>query len=460
MKIWINKCVEDHKQSGFEEALVFNINVPGRSGLIASNIRDGWYKVLGAKSVSTLCEDLFIIALSVFATDKRIPRKLSEDGWTRKLCLNIPVFNLEKWKYSEKELEKMLAFLSGDIWTVNFRQCNIENRYKSKRKREPVRHDELSNIDAVSLFSGGLDSYCGAYEFLSKGISVAFVSYKEYGKLENIQREIINDLEQTFPNTSKLLLPFTAKAYAPIGGASLTAENTSRSRSFLFLCAAICIAVIIRENIPVYIPENGFIGLNLPLTPSRYGSCSTRTTHPYFLHNLNKLLQQIGISHRIINPYAFTTKREMVQRFKDAPRFMNNVSKTISCSHPCNGRWHHMNQPENCGYCYPCLIRQSSLLDISDENEHYTYNPISLEYVLQATNNRRSDLVDLLSAISLAKNSTDPAIIARIKKTGQLSKDEAAAFLRLYKATIDDLIELFSRDPELLRVMGITNATD
>lgn len=59
-------------------------------------------------------------------------------------------------------------------------------------------------------------------------------------------------------------------------------ENTSRGRSLLFLCAALSVAGILGENVPVYIPENGFIGLNIPLTGGRKGTCSTRTTHPYF----------------------------------------------------------------------------------------------------------------------------------------------------------------------------------
>ena len=71
-------------------------------------------------------------------------------------------------------------------------------------------------------------------------------------------------------------------------------------RSFLFLCIALTIAGIIGNDIPVYIPENGFIGLNIPLTNSRKGSCSTRTTHPYFISSFNEMLKIIGIENQII----------------------------------------------------------------------------------------------------------------------------------------------------------------
>ena len=154
------------------------------------------------------------------------------------------------------------------------------------------------------------------------------------------------------------------------------------------------------------------------------------------------------------------TKREMIQEHKDTKGFLDCVSKTISCSHPCNTRWHGKSQPENCGYCYPCLIRQSSLLDVIVPNEHYTFNALSYDYILSATDSRRSDLVDLLSSISAAVKSTDQALLKRIKQTGQLSKEESLAFLRLYKATISDLLELFSRDKDLMRMIGIEYASN
>ena len=396
----------------------------------------------------------------MFAADKRISRSFSSDGWTRKLHLSIPVIEYSHWNSMRTSLEKMLSFLSGDIWTIDFRECEPTNRYQDNHKRPPQKLVSLETYDAVSLLSGGLDSYCGAYELLSQGKNVIFVGFKEFGKLEQIQNEIVHHFNESFPETSKMLFTFTAKAYKPLGIEKLPAENTSRSRSFLFLAAAICVAEAIGVNKPVYIPENGFIGLNLPLTPGRKGSCSTRTTHPYFLKMLNQLFLQLGISHKIINPYAFMTKREMIQEHKDTKGFLDCVSKTISCSHPCNTRWHGKSQPENCGYCYPCLIRQSSLLDVIVPNEHYTFNALSYDYILSATDSRRSDLVDLLSSISAAVKSTDQALLKRIKQTGQLSKEESLAFLRLYKATISDLLELFSRDKDLMRMIGIEYASN
>src|SRR5699024_11092274 len=98
-------------------------------------------------------------------------------------------------------------------------------------------------------------------------------------------------------------------------------ENTSRGRSLLFLCAALSIAGILGADIPVYIPENGFIGLNIPLTNGRKGTCSTRTTHPFFLSGLKDILQTVGITNPIRNFFAYSSKREIVNLVKDKEAF-------------------------------------------------------------------------------------------------------------------------------------------
>lgn len=403
---------------------------------------------------------LYIISLCVFAADKRIPRNRTPDGWTRGMHLNIPVLEEEKWNSVKKDLEKALSYLSGDMWELTFRRSTEANRYVDKHKRQPIRNCMLNSVGSISLFSGGLDSFCGAYDLLSRGQNTIFVGFKEYGKLESVQIDLMDNLNRNFPDVCKMLFTFTAKAYCPIGGQSLSPENTSRSRSFLFICAALCVAEIVGDDIPVYIPENGFIGLNLPLTPGRSGSCSTRTTHPYFLKMLNGLLEKLGIRHRIINPFAFSTKREMVNQFIDYPGFVENIHKTISCSHPCNGRWEGRSEPENCGYCYPCLIRQSSLVNVTVPHERYGNNTLSLQYLMNTTNAKKSDFVDLLSSVSTASKSADEELLRRIKATGRLTQGEALAFLRLYKSTIEDIIQLIAVDPELMRIVGLAHETN
>lgn len=91
----------------------------------------------------------------------------------------------------------MLSFLSGDIWKFSFRPASTENRYQDFHKREPRRNEVLDHINAVSLFSGGMDSYCGAYELLSQGNNVVFVGFKEYDRLKDVQADLLNGIQAT-----------------------------------------------------------------------------------------------------------------------------------------------------------------------------------------------------------------------------------------------------------------------
>ena len=112
-------------------------------------------------------EDLFVIGLSVFALDKRIARNLFSDSWTRQIEVSIPVLEMDKWNNCEAQWNKILSFLTGDEWKISFRQATTEyGTHKSSNRK----HIDVSGCDCVSLFSGGLDSYCGAIKLLQEGI--------------------------------------------------------------------------------------------------------------------------------------------------------------------------------------------------------------------------------------------------------------------------------------------------
>ena len=84
-----------------------------------------------------------------------------------------------------------------------------------------------------------------------------------------------------------------------------------RSRSLLYLALGLAAAAGFGAATPLIIPENGWISLNPPLTANRLGSCSTRTTHPYFLEQLTGLWRAAGLANPLVNPYQGLTKGEI-----------------------------------------------------------------------------------------------------------------------------------------------------
>ncbi len=450
MQIWINKNSNEKPKESCKDAFIFSLNRKEYS-TIYSNISDTWLRV-GNLSISPIYEDLFVIAISVFAIDKRVSRSLFTDCWTRTIDVSIPVIELEQWQSVKPLWDRTLNFLTGDIWNVSFRKT--ENQYSLRTHSSRIKID-ISGCDVVSLFSGGLDSFCGAIELLNQGKSPCLFGHNEYPKLRFKQEKLCDMFRKEYPSQMASFVSFTANSRAPLNEAGKLngSENTSRGRSLLFLCGALTIAGIFGDTTPVYIPENGFIGLNIPLTNSRKGSCSTRTTHPYFIKCFKELIVGVGIQNPILNFYAYKTKREIVDSVKDTVSFKRGYAETISCSHPCLPRLNKSGDreyPKNCGYCYPCLIRRSSLLDVDTVNDRYSYESISLDFLKQfSESDRISDFSAVISAVYRYKNVDDNEIKRWIRCTGQLTNDEVEKFLHVYKSTMDDLVELLSKDQRL-----------
>lgn len=456
MRFWIDKEQESQPVEMWKDAYVFTINRKKYS-TIFTNITDIWYRMDQLK-IDAIYEDLFIIGISIFALDKRISRRLFKDCWTRDIYVSIPVLEHDVWKNTNKKWETMLGFLTGDIWHIEFRKSEVVYSHRENSNRK---HLNIQECDCVCLFSGGLDSLCGAIKLLEEGASPCLVGHNEYPKLRKKQKSFVEIFQDIYAEQKVEFISFTANARSPISsteGQLRGSENTSRGRSLLFLCAALSIAGILGREVPVYIPENGFIGLNISLTKSRKGTCSTRTTHPHFLKQFSQILEIVGIRNSIINFFAFNTKREIVNLVKDTKAFQDCYSYTISCSHPCLARYNKQGAneyPINCGYCYPCLIRKSSILDVEEDNK-YSYAGSSYEFLKEnEENDKGADLRALLSSIYRYKHIDEKELKRYIRNVGELTTEEVDKFMRLYKSSMEDLIELFTADERMKEYLDL-----
>lgn len=153
------------------------------------------------------------------------------------------------------------------------------------------------------------------------------------------------------------------------------------------------------------------------------------------------------------------TKREIVNRVKAMPLFSTGADLTISCSHPCLPRWKQdgdRTYPKNCGYCYPCLIRRSSLLDIQDDSRLYSYDSIDLEFIRQhSSGNKINDLKAVISSIYKYIRLDDAELKRLIMCSGNLTSEEIESFLQVYKNTMNDLIQLFSKSTDMKEYIGL-----
>ena len=319
--------------------------------------------------------DFLILGALMFAADTRISRATeSQDSWTREIQLVLPVSEPKKWQDATPLLEKMLKFLTGDIWTFNFlpRPRGFSKLVSVKSKFIKRSYSE------IALFSGGLDSLIGAIDGLETGRSQLFISHAGDSQTSVAQEKCLEELKNKYKevafNRLRVWMNFPKQIFQGI-----MPENTMRGRSFLFFSIGVFAGSGFSGDFVLRAPENGLIALNVPLDPLRLGSLSTRTVHPFYLACWNELISMMDLSGRIENPYWNKTKGEMIAECLNPKLLKRLIPITLSCSSPAKGRWQkHSN--EQCGYCLPCLIRRAGVekaLGRGKDPTRYTFSDLT-----------------------------------------------------------------------------------
>lgn len=354
--------------------------------------------------------DLWYISLMVYYADRKILRKGNYDNWTRKIKLYIPVLEKEKWDLNKDLLINMISYLSGDIWEIEFRKRELNEKEEKISKGIQNWYVGKKFVpDEFCMLSGGLDSFIGAIDLLSENKKIAFVGHYGGGKgVKPFQDNVNKLLKSKFLIDDKYFFNFNA---TPIKGI----EDSTRTRSFMFFTHAIILASCMRKKIALNIPENGLISLNIPLTNSRLGSSSTRTTHPYYMDNLQTLLLKLGVNVILKNPFQFKTKGEMLLECKNLDFIKENYIYTMSCSHPDQVRYIKDTKPKHCGTCLPCTIRRASILKAFND-DLTIYNDVSYK-----NNKAKTELKSFKIGVKDFKNNESSKF--RIQIAGKLEKN-------------------------------------
>lgn len=312
--------------------------------------------------------DLVRLAALVYAADRSVTRRSNGSSWSqRRLQLHIPVTDPDPWHANLARWEALLGFLSGDAWSLSFHPARLP--------ATPTVAYRYSGAQRVVLLSGGADSAVGALlsqQQLGKQRQLLF-SHVGATNLAPRQRDVAERIAALTDNRD---LPhhqirFSRKAAQP-DGHRFPDERSTRTRSLLFLALGLAMASI--EQVELHIPENGFASLNLPLGADQRGSVSTRTTHPYFLHELSRLATATGAHAPIANPLSTMTKGEMFARVSDLVG-VKAASEFLSVTHSCGHTGHRsLGHPvlSHCGVCFGCLLRRASFL-ASGLPDHTTY---------------------------------------------------------------------------------------
>lgn len=388
--------------------------------------------------------DFFRFATAAYCADLLVPHSTAFDRWSRDITLHLPVANRPAFEKSRAVLEDLLCFLTGDHWTLNFREQAVGRPPRTRRK---IRGSVL-DADCVSLFSGGLDSAIGAETLLNNGEAPVLVSHnsKSGGAVFSspAQRAVLAAIESHCPLRPHLHLRFRVNPPAPTPGLS-ESVTTTRGRSLMFIALGILAASALdrtraSDHAPLVIPENGLISLNVPLTRARLGSWSTRTTHPHTIATVQAALRALGISTPITTPFALMTKGEMLMSTasRDIGLAQSLMKVSVSCAHPNQSRFLPPGQRHpHCGTCVPCIIRRAAAHHAGVDIGGYSYDLPADLGALQPARAR-----DVLAFIYACRSRRRPARATDIAVSGPLhTTDEyhLRSLVRVFEAGMDEV---------------------
>jgi hypothetical protein len=388
--------------------------------------------------------DLLVLAAHVYAADTRISRNNeSQDSWTRELRLVVPVSDPDRWTNVTSVLIRILNFLTGDLWKINFRpRPRSFNALTSQRPRQLI----FPHFDNIALFSGGLDSLINAINELQADRLPLFVSHAGDGATSDVQNILFDALKRQYhEHTINRLRLWMTFPYDLVTRSEV--EKSTRGRSFLFFALGIFAGSGLEGNFTLFAPENGLIAINVPLDPLRLGALSTRTMHPFYIARWNELLTRLEIPARIENPYWNQTKGEMVSACANRMLLSHLTPSSMSCSSPSKGRWQGLGI-QNCGFCLPCLVRRASLnagFGRGADQTSYTLKNITAR-PLDTRQSTGQQIRSFQLAIERLQSRPDLARIL-IHKPGSLSDetpDRQAAIASVYQRGLNEVGRLLA----------------
>lgn len=304
---------------------------------------------LGAVPPSNV--EMIRLALLAYLVDRTSARPTR--GWARELELVVPVFDPDRWMAVAHRVNVVLEFLTGDDWNVSFVKARSPTNKKTRVEIEPV--------ERVTLFSGGADSLCGLLVSLKANIVPHLVSHSNWTIVSGAQRSVCDAIKPIVGVPLSRDHVRLGRQKRQIGsGLEFPLETTSRARSLLFIALGLAAAAV--REAELWVPENGFASLNLPLAQERRGALSTRTTHPHLLDELGEIARAVGLNVAIRTPFEKKTKGEMfAQVATDYGK--EDAAAMLSASHSCarsGANYSGFRPSTHCGVCFGCLVRRAA----------------------------------------------------------------------------------------------------
>jgi 7-cyano-7-deazaguanine synthase in queuosine biosynthesis len=306
---------------------------------------------IGPKGLSPTAADLVDLAAAIYQIDRHITSWRGTNPPAR-IQLSMRLRNPNAWsEQAIRALHASLQLLGNAPWELQF----------GSGSKAPIPKYQTENggaINQVALFSGGVDSMCGAITLRNTSAHTRLVSF--YSAQKTLQRRLASEIGFQAPVQWRMKW--------------LREPGRGRSfyfRSFLFLVLAGAVAETWDAR-TVFQFENGILATAVPPTPSWM---MTKHAHPLLHETMGELFGALlGGRWVITNPFLQLTKRECVEHAAGSmqkARVMQLLADTETCwylrSNNVYGGKKRPGMP--CGICVPCVLRRTAI-----PGERYQYN--------------------------------------------------------------------------------------
>lgn len=312
-------------------------------------------------SWNTRVYDALLMAAAVQFCDHT--RRRPAGRWGRHFEVRVPVHDVVLWRSEavSGQLERLLAFLTGDRWSIEF--------YARNTREPPPKQRQFNVPDGARVivpFSDGLDS-----------LAVAGLAERDHGyQLIRVRLGSQPIIRRKRPRE---LVPFVAVPYRVTFGKTRAVESSARSRGLRFALLT-GIAAYLSQTSRVIITESGQGSLGPVLVPVGQAYEDYRN-HPLFTERMSRFISGL-FNHEVqyLFPRIWHTKAETLSKFVSQCDEGRGWAETRSCW---QSRWHVAvsGRRRQCGVCAACMLRRMSVhaSGLEESRDAYVWESLGAE---------------------------------------------------------------------------------
>jgi 7-cyano-7-deazaguanine synthase in queuosine biosynthesis len=286
--------------------------------------------------------------LSVAAAPFVVEKDIKINGFD---VVSVPLFFPKLFNINLIKLKSVLKDLFGLILLKDI-DFLFRNELKSGVFLKENKEEIPASCQAICLFSGGVDSYCGILQARERDPEVVglFCAHSD-------QSKIISTVEQF----SDGILTKRRIRLVKLSVPEIKAIGYSQMRGFLYFVSAAAWMDLLNAK-KLIITE---VGPTMYQPRFAYFDSVTLTAHPYVLRCAQKAIELLlGRKIELILPYENMTKAEIISICPDK----HWLKKTLSCISQRFGK--------HDGTCYACVMRRLAFTAAGIEDVEYIRDPI------------------------------------------------------------------------------------